>query len=120
MKSTNYDIDKLDLVQTRPLRYEQENKDSSIHPLSFKHEISTTAQSKVVWYTQNPEFDELFLFHVSKEKLTLAFLLVSVMDKEILTKDKCIGHTTIPLGTLSIRGVQCIPPQWFTIKRVSK
>lgn len=40
------------------------------------------------------------------------------MDKEILTKDRCIGHTTVPLGTLSIIGVGSIPPQWFSIKKV--
>lgn len=118
------DIDKLDLAQTRPHVHEQHDKtdDSSSpsSPLSFKHEISTTAQTKVMWHTRNPEFNELFLFHVTKEKLTSAFLLVSVMDKEILTKDTCIGYTTVPLGTLSITGVQSIPPQWFTIKKVFK
>ena len=118
------DIDKLDLAQTRPLVHQQHDKtdDSSSpsKPFSFKHEILTTAQSKVVWHTRNPEFNELFLFNVTKEKLTSAFLLVSVMDKEILTKDTCIGHTTVPLGTLSITGVQSIPPQWFTVKKVRK
>jgi len=115
-------IDKLGLPQTTLLVHEEEDKLDGLspsHPLSFKHEISTTAQSKVMWHTQNPEFDELFLFHVSKEKLMLTFLLVTVMDKELLTKHTCIGDTTVPLGTLSITGVQCIPPQWFTIKRVS-
>ena len=117
-------IDKLDLAQTRPHVQEQHDKinDSSspLNPLSFKHEISTTAQSKVMWHTRNPEFNELFLFHVTKEKLISAFLLVLVMDKEILANDKCIGHTTVPLGTLSITGAQSIPPQWFTIKKVNK
>ena len=123
LKNTN-GIDNLDLAQTRPHVQEQHDKtDDSLSPsspLSFKHEISTTAQSKVMWHTRNPEFDELFLFHVAKEKLTSTFLLVSVMDREILTKDTCIGYTTVPLGTLSITGVQSIPPQWFTIKKVNK
>ena len=115
-------IDKLDLAQTRS-RVQEQQKDtdgsSPSQPLPFKHEVSTTGQSKAAWHTQNPEFDELFLFHVSKEKLTSAFLLVTVMDKEILTKDRCLGHTTVPLGTLSITGVGSIPPQWFTIKKVA-
>ena len=126
LKNTDHcnDIDKLDLAQARPRVHEQCDKtDDSLSPsspLSFKHEISTTAQSKVVWHTRNPEFNELFLFRVTKEKLTSAFLLVSVMDREILTKDTCIGYATIQLGTLSITGVQSIPPQWFTIKKVRK
>lgn len=116
------DIDKFDLAQMRSHVQEQQNEideQSPPQPLSFKHEVSTTGQSKVVWHTQNPEFNELFLFHVTKEKLTSAFLLITVMDKEILTKDRCLGHTTVPLGTLSITGVQSIPPQWFTIKKVN-
>ena len=118
------DINKLDLAQARPLAIVQEQEDkiddsSSPEPLSFKHEILTTAKSKVVWHTRNPEFNELFLFHVTKEKLT-STLLITVMDKEIVIKDTCIGHTTVPLGTLSITGVQNIPPQWFTIKKLHK
>ena len=113
------DIDNLDLSRTRP-HLDSPHKDlpSPSNDLSFKHEVSTTAQSKVVWHTRNPEFNELFLFRVTKEKLTSAFLLVSVMDKEILSEDTCIGHTTVPLGTLSITGAHSIPPQWFTIKKV--
>lgn len=125
-KTNHYDIDKLDLAaQTRPHDHKHKqqvkgNDSSPSHPISFKHEISTTVQSKVVWHTRNPEFDELFLFNVTKEKLASAFLFISVMDKEILAQDTCIGRATVPLGPLSITGVQSIPPQWFTIKKVSK
>ena len=118
------DIDMLDLAKTRPHvdspHEKSEDLPSTSNELSLKHEISTTAQSKVVWHTCNPEFNELFLFHVTKKKLASAFLLVSVMDKEILTEDTSIGHTTVPLGTLSITGVHSIPPQWFTIRKVTR
>ena len=118
--SDHHNIDKLDLAQTRSHVQKQDKTDKSSpsQPITFKHEILTTGQSKVVWHTRNPEFNELFLFHVTKVKLTSAFLLIMVMDKEILANDTCIGQTTVPLGTLSITGVQSIPPQWFTIKKV--
>lgn len=113
-------IDNLDLALHVHVQEQQAPPDNSSpsHTLTFKHKISTTAQSKVAWHTRNPEFNELFLFHVAKEKLTSAFLHVSVMDREILTRDTCIGYTIVPLGTLSITGVQNIPEQWFTIKKV--
>lgn len=58
-------IDKLDLAQTRShVQEQQKDTDDSppSQPLSFKHEVSTTGQSKVVWHTQNPEFDSYFCF----------------------------------------------------------
>ena len=95
-----------------------EETSEPVNKLLIKHEVSTTARSKTAWRTQNPEYNELFLFHAPKNRLALAYLAVTVMDRQLIREDLCIGNVTVPLGSLSITGIQSIPPQWFTIKKV--
>jgi len=105
--------------QTDDVRDDKETKtEEPVNKLLLKHDISTIARSKTVWRTQNPEYNELFLFHVPKNRLVSAYLSVTVKDRQLIGEDLCIGNITIPLGSLSITGIQSIPPQWFTIRKV--
>ena len=96
----------------------EKTTEESVNKLLLKHEVSTNARSKTVWRTQNPEFNELFLFHVPKNKITSAYLAATVMDRQLIGEDVCIGNFAIPLGSLSITGIKSIPPQVFTIRKV--
>ena len=98
---------------------DDEETSEPVSKLMLKHEVSTSACSKTIWWTQNPEFNELFLFHAPKDMLVSASLAVTVMDRKLIGEDLCIGNIAIPLGSLSITGIQSIPPQWFTVRKVN-
>ena len=63
-------------------------------------------QTRVHKNTQNPEFDEEFMFSAQAQSIAHRTLQVLVYDFDQFSRDECIGQVLVPLATLDLREKQ--------------